>query len=224
MSSEVLSCHDADMAFPPQTPGYQGRLLKQFRRPDWMQRVGFLLFIGGGIGWEERRVVPGVLSVGVMVIGVVVLVVHLLNRSLRGRAAVAAYKKDLALRKPGTVELLTARSALIPDSDGDKWKLGSDMQIRLDSGPAFRGHYCTWTGAGPTHLRPEVRPFDSWFHVGASLRCLYDPANPDRVYVFPHAAPDDALPGDWPAVASGQLDEPIVSAESEEGHLFSSAT
>jgi hypothetical protein len=193
-------------------------------RPDWMQRVGFLLFIGGCVGWQEGTVIPRVVSVGVIVLGVVVLVLHLLNRSRRGRAALAAYKKDLALREPGTVELLTATSALIPDSDGDKWRLTSDMQIRLDSGPAFRGHYCTWAAAGPTALRSEVRPFDAWFRVGASLRCLYDPANPDRVYVFPHAAPDDALPGDWPAMALGHFDKPLVSVESDGGHLFSSAT
>jgi hypothetical protein len=68
-----------------------------------MQRVGFLLFIGGCLGWEERTVIPGVVSVGVMVIGVVVLVVHLLNRSRRARGAMVAYKKDLALREPGTL-------------------------------------------------------------------------------------------------------------------------
>jgi hypothetical protein len=169
-------------------------------------------------------VIPAVVSLGAMVLGLVVQVLRLLNRSRRGRASLAVYKKDLALREPGTVELLTARSALIPDSDGDKWELTSRMQIRLDSGPASRGHYCTWAGAGPTHFRPEVRPFDAWFRVGASLRCLYNPANPDHVYVFPHAAPDDALPGDWPATASGQLDEPLASAESEGAHLFSSAT
>ena len=205
------------MPFPPQTPGYQGRLRKQVRRPDWVQRVGFLLFIAGGFGWEERTLIPGVVSLGVMVLGVVVLVLHLLNRFRRARAALTAYKKDLALREPGTVELLTARSALVPDSDGDKWKLRSDLQIRLDSGHAFRGHYCTWAAAGPTHFRPEVRPFDAWFYVGASLRCLYNPANPDRVYVFPHAAPDDALPGDWHAVASQHFDEPLVAAESQGG-------
>ncbi len=193
-------------------------------RPDWMRRVGFLLFCGGCLGWQEGTVIPRVVSVGVVVLGVVVLVLQGLNRFRRGRTAMAAYKKDLALREPGTVELLTARSALIPDSDGDRWRLRSDMQIRLESGPAFRGDYCTWADAGPAALRSEVRPFDPWFRVGASLRCLYSPTNPDRVYVFPHAAPDDALPGDWPAMASGRFDEPLVPVESEGGHLFSSAT
>jgi hypothetical protein len=41
--------------------------------------------------------------------------------------------------------------------------------------------------------RAEVKPFDAWFRVGASLRCLYNPTNPDRVIVFPFAARGDEL-------------------------------
>jgi hypothetical protein len=137
----------------------------------------------------------------------------------------AAYKKDLALREPGTVQLLTVASSLIRDSDGpDSWKLTSDVQIRLNNGHTFRGSYCTTTGTGPTPDRAKVKSdIDAWFRGGASLRCLYNPTDPDHVYVFPHAAPDDALPGDWPAVVRGQR-QPIVLVESQGGHLFYSAT
>ncbi|HTQ20878.1 hypothetical protein [Mycobacterium sp.] len=35
--------------------------------------------------------------------------------------------------------------------------------------------------------------FDEWFRVGASMRCQYNPANPDKVLVFPSAAPGDRI-------------------------------
>ena len=168
-------------------------------------------------GLASRTAMPGVVMLGVVAIGVVLSVLPVLYLVRAVRIDLALEKKDLALREPGTVQLLTVASSLIHDDESwDYWELTTDMQIRLDSGPTFRGSYCTATYAGPSH-------FDAWFRVGASLRCLYNPTNPDHVYVFPYAAPNDALPGDWPAVALGQR-QPILGAQSEGGHLFSSAT
>ncbi len=51
----------------------------------------------------------------------------------------AAYEKDLALREPGTVELLTVASSPFINIDTEAWKLTSKVQIRLDSGQTFSG-------------------------------------------------------------------------------------
>ena len=39
----------------------------------------------------------------------------------------------------------------------------------------------------------SVPHFDEWFCVGASMRCMYNPTNPDKVLVFPHAVPGDEV-------------------------------
>jgi hypothetical protein len=62
------------------------------------------------------------------------------------------------------------------------------LQIRLDSGQTSSGSYRT---IQPRENRGGVRPFDAWFRVGASLRCLYNPTNSDQVLVFPFAAKGD---------------------------------
>jgi hypothetical protein len=33
----------------------------------------------------------------------------------------------------------------------------------------------------------------TWFHVGSSLRCVYNPTNPDKVLVFPFAVKGDEV-------------------------------
>jgi hypothetical protein len=183
------------MAIPPQTPDYQRRAKKQFMRQERITTavfvVGTLLIVAGG---EERTVLPRVVWIGLVVLGVVLLVLNVLLLPVRwGRAAKAAYRKDLALREPGTVELLTVASSPNINDGEEFWKLTSDMQIRLDSGPTFNGSYYAIRGSGPGGHRAEVRPFDGWFRVGASLRCLVNPTNSDSVWVFPFAAPGAAL-------------------------------
>ncbi|OBA79507.1 hypothetical protein A9W99_20810 [Mycobacterium sp. 1164966.3] len=124
--------------------------------------------------------------------------------------AIAGAKKDRALREGGTVELLTVASSYIPAED-DYWELTSDMQIRLDSGPTLRGSYCAtvedwrlrkrrraFTPDGVEIIRPRpsggmLPHFDEWFCVGASMRCQYNPANPDKVLVFPFAERGDRI-------------------------------
>jgi hypothetical protein len=182
------------MAIPPQTPDYQRRVRKQDKRREWIEHalfvVGVLLIVAA---WEKRTVTPGVVWVGVVVLGVVLMGLSVLIPFRRGRAATAAYEKDLALRAPGTVQLLTVASSPFTLFFNDEWKLTSDMQIRLDSGHTFSGSYDTLAGSGPLGCRAKVRPFDAWFRVGATLRCLVNPTNSDSVWVFPFAAPGDAL-------------------------------
>jgi hypothetical protein len=135
---------------------------------------------------------PEVMWIGVVVLGVVVLGVVAARQVLlsvrSGRAAMAAYEKDLALREPGTVKLLTVASSPFINIDTEDWELTSNMQIRLDSGQTFSGSYYPFAGSGSLGHRAKVRPFDSWFRVGASLRCLFNPTNSNSVWVFPFAA------------------------------------
>jgi hypothetical protein len=192
--SRILPCDYDDMAIPPQTPDYQRRVQKQGKRrgliTDALFVVGVLLIVAA---WEKRTVMPGVVWVGVVVLGVVLMVLSVLIPFRRGRAAMAAYEKDLALREPGTVQLLTVASSPFTLFFNDEWKLTSDMQIRLDSGHTFSGSYEELADSGPLGRRAKVRPFDAWFRVGATLRCLVNPTNSDSVWVFPFAAPGDAL-------------------------------
>jgi hypothetical protein len=198
------------MAIPPQTPDYQRREYKLFSRRQWITSA---LFFSGTLlivaGWEERTVIPGVVWVGGVVLGVVVMVLSVLLPVRWGRADKAANKKDLALREPGTVQLLTVASSPFDISD---WKLTSDMQIRLDSGPTFSASYQAFSWANPGGHRAKVQPFDAWFRVGASLRCLVNPTNSDSVWVFPFAAPGDTV----------QLS--VNATRTQKWILFSSAT
>jgi hypothetical protein len=126
----------------------------------------------------------------------------------------AAYRKDLALREPGTVQLLTVASCPFLNVDAEDWELTTNMQIRLDSGQTFDGRYYTFRDSGPGRHRAKVRPFDSWFRVGASMRCLFNPTNSSSVWVFPFAAPGDAL-----------RPPPLNARRTPEGFVwFSSAT
>jgi hypothetical protein len=89
------------------------------------------------------------------------------------------------------------------------------MQIRLDSGHTFRGSYYatiegsrlrrTQAASGADAVEDRhprlfgnigggvVPHFDEWFCADASLRCMYNPTNPDKVLVFPHAGQGDEV-------------------------------
>ena len=168
---------------------------------------------------------PGVVWVGFVVLGVVLLVLEVVMPFRRGRAAMTAFKKDLALREPGTVELLTVASSPFINIDTEDWKLTSDMQIRLDSGHTFSGSYYTFADSGPLGHRAKVRPFDAWFRVGASLRCLFNPTNSDSVWVFPFAAPGTALrPPTATVTKAADIVVPLTAENWGDIVRFSSAT
>lgn len=135
--------------------------------------VGIVLVaIGWGIGAVTTAVVGAVL-VALGLLGVVSLVI--VTKSLR--------EKDLALREPGTALVLTFKPG-DPSSDSGTQQLSSELEIRVDSGHTVSGPY--WAHIGPLDA--------ALFHVGAALRCLVNPAQPDVVQVFPFASPGDMLP------------------------------
>ncbi|WP_156661322.1 hypothetical protein [Mycobacterium sp. 852002-51163_SCH5372311] len=154
---------------------------------------------------REKGAASSVVWVGVAVILLSVLIA--VGWWIR---AIAGAKKDSALRQRGTVELLTVASSYVPAED-DYWELTSEMQIRLDSGHTLRGSYCAtvedwrlrkrrraFTPDGVEIIRPRpsdgmLPHFDEWFCVGASMRCLYNPTNPDKVLVFPFAERGDRI-------------------------------
>lgn len=182
--------------------------------------LGFLFAAGATVlGFSldsEDGAAPGVLWLGVAVMVLSLLVpVPLLIR------AVAKTKKDRALREPGTVELLTVATSRTDLGQGDfRWDLISEMQIRLDRGPGFRGSYHVSVSGDRMrtkreaseeseedvveHRHPRIlggiaswggqlpHP-DEWFCRGASLLCMYNPMNPDRVLVFPRGVPDEEV-------------------------------
>jgi len=219
--------HDPGMEIPPQTPGYRRREGKKVWL-SWLILVAlFAAFLVGFIlmarGLERKdSAAPSVVGLGIALMLASVLI-------LVGWAAVgmARGKKEAALRKPGTVQLLTAASTFFDkevDPDFAYWKLTSDMRIRLDSGHTFRGSYHTTIdtrrmrrtrGAYTPDGKPIVRQlsgrllphFDEWFRVGAKLPCLYDPANPDKVVVFPAGAVDARAVrySDFHTVGSGDV-------------------
>jgi hypothetical protein len=167
------------MAVPPQTPGYRRWLNKEI----WRRVFIFLALLCGG----SIVITPG--NTVLTTFGVVLIVVSLLIAVRWVIVFNARVKKDRALREPGTAQLLTAATSPVKwGSDDDECgKLTSDIQIRLDRGHTFSGSYHSIADAPGGH-RAEVKPFDAWFRVGASLRCLYNPTNPDQVLVFPFAA------------------------------------
>jgi hypothetical protein len=129
--------------------------------------LGFLLCVVGGF------MRAGFVLVGLGILGVVTVVI--VHGPLR--------KKIVALREPGTANVLTFNPGGA-DSESGTQLLTSELQIRLDSGHTVRGPF--WAMIGPLDA--------ARFHVGASLRCLVNPARPNVVQVFPFAAPGDALP------------------------------
>jgi hypothetical protein len=216
----ILPCDHFDMAFPPPTHDHQRRLRKQFMRPHWISTglyaVGILLIVAG---LEKRTGTHGVVWTGVAVLGFVMLGVAATREVLlsfrSGRAAKAAYEKDLALREPGTVELSTIASSPFINIDTEDWELRTNMQVCLDSGQTFSGSYYTFRDSGPGGHRATVRPFDSWFRVGANLRCLANPTNSHCVWVFPFAAPGEPLRP--PPLKATRTPEGFVSFSSYQG-------
>jgi hypothetical protein len=183
--------HGADL--PPQTPGY----LRRSEKKLW-QRVAICtaLFVVGNLlivfGPEARTVVPGVVWIGLVVLGVVLVVLSVLLPVRWLTNFRVEVKKEAALRKPGTVELLTVASSFVRGGEGpDHWELKSQLQICLDSGDTFRGSYRTTVE--DHRLREWGQPLDAWFHVGSSLLCRYNPTNPDKVLVFPFAVKGDEV-------------------------------
>lgn len=182
--ADLRSAQDGAAKASPQTPGYLRR-----SRLTLLRRIAIVvaLFVGGLIvvivGAEAR--LTGAAQLGLVVLGAVLI---LLSAVLPVRWLMkfkAETSKEQALRKRGTVELLTAASTFKRSQDGNSWELRSELQILLDSGPTFSGSYRT--AVEDWRLRDWGRPLDAWFRVGATLRCLYNPTNPDQVLVFPHA-------------------------------------
>lgn len=201
--------HNAEMAYPSQIPGYRRRRAKRLRR-RWA--IAMALLAGGTIGVTLGGCEPGAMWFGVLVLGAVLLVLCGLMTAIWLIGADAYAKKDRARRECGVVQLLTVASKYFDGGEGaDYWKLTSEMQIRLDSGRTFRGSYhATLENMALRRTRPcyfpdgveVVRPglsggllphFDEWFVVGASMRCLYNPTNPDKVAVLPSAARGDRM-------------------------------
>jgi hypothetical protein len=204
--------HDLAAALPSQTPGYARKVKRAIDRVVWgsiaLLVVGFLVIdIGHHLENDEAAGRVVWLGVALLLLSVLIAVASMIKVRMRG-------KKETALQEPGTVELITLKSAY--DARLNKrrfWDLTTEMQIRLDSGPTFRGSYCTsfnywhlqdlWRRAfAPEPGRGRLTPpfpktqraaVDAIFHVGASWRCLYNPKNPNEVVVFPFAARGDRL-------------------------------
>jgi hypothetical protein len=135
--------------------------------------VGIVLIaIGCGIG-----------AVTTVVVGAVLVVLGLLGVASLVMVAKSLREKDLALREPGIALVMTFKPG-DPSSDSGTQQLSSELQIRLDTGHTVSGPY--WAHIGPLDA--------ARFHVGATLRCLVNPAQPDVVQVFPFASPGDMLP------------------------------
>lgn len=197
------------MAFPSQTSGYQRR-----ERTKTIRTVvlGFAMVAGTAVGAlvvadgldRENGAARNIVWLGIAIIVMSVLMFFMLLVT-----RILAAKKQGPLLEPGTVQLLAVESTYRYFDERYRWELTSEMQIRLDSGHICRGTYLArvkdetlrewWWGAFPPkpgRLRRRITPkeaLDAWFHVGASLRCLYNPNNPDDVVVFPFAARGDRL-------------------------------
>jgi hypothetical protein len=176
------------MAIPPQTPDYQRRLDQKAGRLLWI-----VPFFGGGIIVITIGLGSSPMKLGVVWLGVGLVVLSVLINARWVIVAAARAKKERALREPGYVQLPTATTSVVGGGDDKRWKLTSDMQIRLDNGQMFKGSYHSFKGY--LSFKGEgVKLFDAWFRVGARLRCQVNPTNSDTVWVFPFAAPGDALP------------------------------
>ena len=212
---EHLAEQQREPAIPSQTPGYLRRKDKRSTRRIVMfiatlfaAPLGFMFTEWGleddGLHW--------LVWLGVALIFVSALIVLTLLPLAIG--AVARRMMDRKRREPGTVELLTVASSFIEGVGTNrlaKWELRSEMQIRLDSGRTMRGSYLAtienwrlrkrrraFRPDGVEIIRPrpsggELPHFDEWFRVGASLRCLYNPTNPDQLVVFPFAERGDQV-------------------------------
>jgi hypothetical protein len=188
--------HDADLqssrldpetVYPSQTPGYgrSGRI-------PFLRNLAIVsaLFAGGPI---VMVVGHGARLTDVVWLGVVLVLLGVLLPVCWMIGYIGEAKKEQALRNRGTVELLTVDSSFLESKDsgsGSSWRLRSELQIRLDGGPTFRGTYRTSVSEGKLRA---WGPLDAWFRVGASLRCLYNPTNPDKVLIFPQAGRDDEV-------------------------------
>ena len=217
----IADHRDAQTASPSQTPGNRRRMESKRWRTVYIGTAVFLvlavglIFITFGLDRDDGAVHSVVwFGVAMIVLSVLIpaaLVIRLIVREF----------KESPLRQPGTVELLTVASSRHYGAnhdcwghhyrdDGNYWELTSEMQIRLNNGQTFRGSYFTqlqlWqmyrtrryvTPDGVTKIRPRPQHylphFDEWFRVGASLRCLYNPANPDEVLVTPFEARGDRV-------------------------------
>ena len=177
-----------EMALPSQTRGYLQRTNKRFSR---RVAICIALFVSGdiaiGISVHARPVMPAPVWLGVVLIVLSVLLP--LSWVFKFKAAA---KKEHALREVGTVELLRVSSAYVHGGEQiDTWDLTCELQIRLDSGNTFRGSYRT--SVEDWRLRKDFGPLDTWFCVGRSMRCLYNPTNPDKVIAFRHAVRGDKV-------------------------------
>lgn len=199
----------ADMAFPSQTPGYRRKRTNRAIRRSLI----ILALLGGGlIGVVVGAGEPGAGWFGVRVLGVVLMALGGLITAVWLIKANTDARKDRALREPGTVHLLTVAATFFEGGeDPDRWELTSEMQIRLDSGRTSRGsYYATLTNMDLRRTRRRYAPdgaeiirprpsdgllphFDEWFVAGASLRCRYNPSNPDKLLVLPFAARGDRV-------------------------------
>ena len=198
------------MAFPSQTPDHRRRKKqKSALGVILLFALAFAFTVGLNVlfyGLDNKKGgTPTVAWLGVAMVLLSVLIA--VGWWIR---AIAGAKKDRALRERGIVELLTVASSYVPAED-DYWELTSEMQIRLDSGHTLRGSYCAtvqdrrlrkrrraFSPDGVEIIRPRpsdgmLPHFDEWFRVGASMRCQYNPTNPDKVLVFPFAAPGDRI-------------------------------
>lgn len=207
---DLGSTHDdADTAFPAQTPDYQKR---ERRKTIWIVAMSFTAIVGLAIGIfvfdygfdREDGAAHDVMWLGVAI----VLLIVLTPLILLIRAVVKA-KRQRPLRELGTIELLSVATnyRFLDESYG--WELTSEMAIRLDSGHICRGIYLArvedaplrewWWRAFPPdkgRLRRRITPreaLEAWFYVGAEVRCLFNPRNPDKVTAFPFAATGDRL-------------------------------
>lgn len=186
------------MAFPSQTPNYQQRQRKKTIR---IVVMAFAAMGGLAVG---ILVLDKVAWLGVTIVGLSVLMPAIF--AIKGIVTIA---KDIPLQEPGTIDLLTVASDYCFFDECNQWEITSEMWIRLDNGHTARGTYVAhvrdeplrewWWRAFPRQpgrLKRRISPkeaLDAWFHVGARVRCLYNPMNPDAVVAYPFAAAGDRM-------------------------------
>lgn len=157
----------------------------------------------------------GGLAVGMLLLdkvvwlGVAIIVLSVLMPAILAVKGLIRVGENIRLQEPGAVELLTVASNYCFFDECYQWEITSEMSIRLDTGHMARGTYVAhvrneplrewWWRAFPREpgrLKRRISPkeaLDAWFHVGARVRCLYNPKNPDEVVAYPFAAAGDRL-------------------------------